>query len=147
METNDIINNNKLIAEFMNIDADVSDYLEYISSKCEIKKRIGVDIVKEHLDIVDFKFHSSWDWLMPVVQRIMELYYDESEAPGYFTKEKSIEYQLGFYGKFRPITRAETYTHGNINILHKTVAEFIKWYNKNYDTKTKSVLSDKDIKK
>ena len=58
--------NNKLIAKFM--------HLELISNKeYEIKRR---DMIKQDiaydlpLTLDELKYHSSWDWLMPVVMKI-----------------------------------------------------------------------------
>ena len=58
--------NNKLIAQFM--------HLELISNKeYETKRR---DMIKQDiaynlpLTLDDLKYHSSWDWLMPVVMKI-----------------------------------------------------------------------------
>ncbi len=45
--------NNKLIAEFMNVD--------------------HVDIDQAYEDYGELKYHTSWDWLMPVVEKIESL--------------------------------------------------------------------------
>ena len=50
------MNDNKLIAEFMGLV--VSDSDNYTS---ELHTNVDVDL----------KYHTSWDWLMPVVEKIM----------------------------------------------------------------------------
>lgn len=82
-----------------------------------------------------FQFHNSWDWLMPVVEKI--------ESLGYFTKiysyatgaeiescmdimsyNKDENYKsLYLFGKF-------TYDESKIIAIFNSVVEFIKWYNK-----------------
>jgi len=58
--------NNKLIAEFM--------HLELISNKEYVIKRR--DMIRQDIaynlpfTLDDLKYHSSWDWLMPVVMKI-----------------------------------------------------------------------------
>lgn len=59
--------NNKLIAEFMELQ--INSYGDY-----NIDKEImGFDMIV--CSLTDTKFHTSWDWLMPVAQKI----YDEKE--------------------------------------------------------------------
>ena len=104
--------NNKLIAEFMgypNIahDEDKRDYLE--------------DCVK---------YHKSWDWLMPVVEKIE---YIESITHGNQFQVIIREEEVGIYDK-------HTQTHivyipadgeSKLTNTHKAVVEFIKEYNQN----------------
>ncbi len=63
--------NNKLIAEFMGMITSEND-----SSMMIFKTPNGNDII--YLD--ELKYHTSWDWLMPVVYKILWLedYEDES---------------------------------------------------------------------
>lgn len=53
--------NNKLIAEFMGMTCDDND-----KSMMIVKTTQGNDII--YLD--ELKYHTSWDWLMPVVIKI-----------------------------------------------------------------------------
>jgi hypothetical protein len=34
-------------------------------------------ITGEYIDPVDFKYHQSWDWLMPVIEKISKIYYED----------------------------------------------------------------------
>lgn len=95
---------NKLIAEFMG---------EAPNPMCESIKKDGY---------THCKYHSSWDWLMPVVIKINSLNY----------KIAVIHY---FHGHSYEISKANikhTYPHNEaLHGLYKTVVEFIQWYNEN----------------
>jgi len=89
---------NKLIAEFMGYpkvanDEDKRDYLE--------------DCVK---------YHTSWDWLMPVVRKIVKICCNENEDAFASDEYTSI---------------LETIPLARIEDSYKVVVEFIKWYNQN----------------
>ena len=96
----DVIENNKLIAEFMMFET-VGD-LHLIP----FDNTDNDTYLPEHM-----KFHSSWDWLMPVISKITR---DESLIEN--------EYRESIM---------DTVPYGSIEDTHKTVVEFIKWYNEN----------------
>jgi hypothetical protein len=56
------------------------------------------------------KYHTSWDWLMPVVEKI-----------------KDVQISEGWSNK-QPVINA--LSDVNITILWKAVVQFIQWYNK-----------------
>jgi hypothetical protein len=85
------MNDNKLIAEFMGYDISTS-------------LRDGVECV-EYADnniraLSDTHYHTSWDWLMPVVEKIY-----------------SLDADIDFFGSI------------NFEATYKEVLEFIKEYN------------------
>ena len=86
--------NNKLIAEFMEVHEIMHDeYSEY-------------DFADNTLDVVhedDLQYHSSWDWLMPVIQKCRQ--------------ENRLEY---FDRVYYAIEECD------INVTYKAVVEFIK---------------------
>lgn len=105
METKEITENNKLIAEFME-----SKNYQAIDSK----KYFCIEhpsVIYFNRDCKSCKFHSSWDWLMPVVQKTMQT---DMHSEG-------IENLLD----------AMTSAFHNVSIdeLYKAVIEFINWYN------------------
>lgn len=87
--------NNKLIAEFMGLV--VSDRDNYTS---ELHTNVDADL----------KYHTSWDWLMPVVDKILDIsFQDEGDAEDFYSIRDCMP---------------------DINHTYKAVVEFIKQYNK-----------------
>ena len=108
----EIIENNKLIAEFM--------------GNRNFKKDGSYEtFIGEHIDtdngwVTEFlshtKYHKSWDWLIPVVKKIEKL----------MTNWNKPNYENGYsvwMNKFR-------YAFWDINCLYEYIVDFIKWYNK-----------------
>ena len=92
------MNNNKLIAEFMSVDCvDVDTYLE--NNK-------------------ELQYHTSWDWLMPVVEKI--------ESLGYWVNRNDGDITISNKSDMVVITPMSS---GGIDMMYKAVVEFIKEYN------------------
>lgn len=97
-----IIENNKLIAEFMGYDPiTLADY----------DNHGFLNDLMMIVDITDCRYSNSWDWLMPVVGRIVQ---DES-----FIEVHAREYLMDIV----PYCRLED--------TYNAVIEFIKWFNLN----------------
>ena len=121
MTTQEILEGNKLIAEYMG--AKRKEYS--ITNREHYLFRDGRKYLTENLI-----FHSSWDWLMPVVEKIESLPTD---------KENGEEFQFSITGDGIAITQ---YDDGSgiiasrVNYLGKSkleftfevVVEFIKWH-------------------
>ncbi len=119
--------NNRLIAEFMGgqrvlLDKDVYNMPTH-NSLC-----YGVN---------ELKYHTSWDWLMPVVERIRSVTsYDrdrfgtEVVIYGNKTSIKSGGYGEKEHGKlfFNRTIRGK---YNSKEHTYEAVVEYIKWYNKN----------------
>tara|TARA_R100000773_G_scaffold19589_1_gene17598 strand:- start:852 stop:1127 length:276 start_codon:yes stop_codon:yes gene_type:complete len=88
----ELTNNNKLIAEFMNH--------EY---RCDAHGNT---------------YHNSWDWLMPVVERI--------ESLGYWVNRNDGDVTI--YNK-NDIVVITPMSSGGIDMMYKAVIEFINQYN------------------
>ena len=100
METKE---NNKLIAEFMGISIDGEfAYIEDEGSPLE-----------EVMPINKFNYHSSWDWLMPVVVECFERF-GETDTIDYMRLNDSL-------------------LEANIDSLYKAVVKCINEYNKTND--------------
>jgi len=107
---------NKLIAEFMGWEkAGPGIPTGYFNSH------------NDYFDYEDLQFHSSWDWLMPVIVKIaddtaFELVsgYDYS----YWNNmgHKAMDKEFGGYGN-------------GIEAIHEAVVEFIKWHNEQHKDK------------
>lgn len=105
MTNEELLEGNKLIAMFMG------------AKKMVIKNKLYLngeplftiyDVPGHGSRVDDFKYHLSWDWLMPVVMRIRDMRIDD------FTKKKPL---------MQFVARLEF-----VNIYKETV-EFIKWHN------------------
>lgn len=99
------IEKNKLIAEFMGY-----KYMKWIDVEAyQIPFKSNVNVIPELLE-----FHSSWDWLMPVVVKCFDVYD--------FTEELNSNHQFRLNDALIAI---------NLEHLYDVVVEFIIWYNQN----------------
>lgn len=89
----------KLIAEFLGLDVLYGNKVSHKSTKTGL--------------VTTMKYHTSWDWLMPVVKQIKNL---NREYKRHYNHIDKIDQAL---------------IDVNINKLFEIVVEFIKWYNKN----------------
>jgi hypothetical protein len=120
---------NKLIAEFMGIELDTESY------RCGSKMTYEDWLI--HSTQKNMRFHESWDWLMPVVEKIEEIAIDDTNL---IVKEHRFEFDMGY-------TQCKIYDHNGVfeviygdmgsKLLstYQAVVEFIKTYN-NGDART-----------
>lgn len=104
--------NNRLIAEFMGGTINSSETLIDIGNTINCGKSIynrNGAMQVGLWPINDLRYHESWDWLMPVVNKIN----NTGTADGIL------------YDLFNAIKNVD------IEKAHKEVVTFIKWYNKN----------------
>lgn len=107
---------NKMIAEFLGIIPNVFDKEQYISSKWPNKL---------YAKPYEMEYHTSWDWLMQVVEKIERLGYDSricgNNSDG------------GFLCDFVDAENNETacaVSYGSkIEAVYSAVTDFITWYN------------------
>lgn len=117
-----ITEGNKLIAEFMGWKIQ-----DRVFGYC--KNPITLDWEKP-----DFKYHSSWGWLMPVVEKIEIGLLEEfrvvilEDECTIHAKTVNMELQI----EFECIT--EAYETSKKEAVFIAVVEFIKWYNQNKQT-------------
>ncbi len=114
MKTEEIIEGNKLIAEFMGY--------KFTAGDCVID-----DVRATTMPISDWgKYHSSWNWLMTVVEKIESI----SDNP-------CIQFEIMICMNVCQIQSEEEIDIANVDSTTKikavwlAVIEFIKWYNKN----------------
>lgn len=112
MEPNEIIAGNMLIAEFMGAMVLGEDNSWY-NNVPEYSHRIHIESIE---------YHISWDWLMPVVEKI--------EALGYNFEIRRSTVEISEYAQEGRVLMLE---HGSnkIGITYKMVIKFITWYNQN----------------
>ena len=112
MSEQEIIEGNKLIAEFMGIRITKSKY------GCNHPL-----VTCSYPDYSNLKYHSSWDWLMPVVSKIGKMY--EDLVKNAYKTKTTISYDIdSTYADV--ICRNVTIDIGH---LFERVVAFIKWYN------------------
>ena len=108
---------NKLIAEFMGFTKDSKDL--YLIDDYNLR---GEDEYQATY-VSEMKFHTSWDWLMPVVEKIGYLAhnYGDGEIVDYFQGEPTFDIWFSGYGNICINT--------DISGVYETLVGFIKWYN------------------
>lgn len=107
-----MVKDNKLIAEFMGLDTTDGVYYNHIVKEID-KHNSTISLKKERCksELTHFillKYHTSWDWLMPVVQKCLDVSNDDN-----------IE---DFYSIQNVVPNSEA--------TYKAVVEFIKQLNK-----------------
>ena len=122
-----IVENNKLIAEFMGVLSNTTYY--YIPQFAEwqpIKYTNEFEEV-EHFSLEEMKFHSSWNWLMPVVEKIediedidVNILTNGTKIYKWRTKEVIVD------------NSADISFDNKIEHTYIAVVEFIKWYNEQH---------------
>ncbi len=98
---------NKLIAEFMDL------------------KSTGLSIYKES----DYKYHKSWDWLMPVIDKIENFIFDENNS--YNVTIGSTNYCVIQDSNGDTIEIIKDNGNSKLDTTYQAVVEFIKQNNKN----------------
>ncbi len=111
---------NKLIAEFMGLETPDGCYFEYITKEGERSKAT-------HFILLEY--HTSWDWLMPVVDKIESI---DIEGRCYTI---AIEFDEATVWEFTPYEDAKrkinAFSYTKREATYKAVVEFINQYNKN----------------
>lgn len=135
MTKEEIIQNNKMIAEFMG-------YRYYPHPD----KEPGWRKEKGHLKLSGYylarshnglKYHQSWGWIMPVVEKIESIYDDHHGFFGVFISGNSCTIQGTNINKAIAPDSAYGYVYYNNNVdenkfmaTYKSVVDFIIWYKK-----------------
>ena len=96
MNKEEIIEGNKLIAEFM-----------------------GTKVKPDGYFIKDYLYHSSWDWLMPVLRKIKD-YLNNMERPSKNHCCKGDMIEIDIQCRLWEVDIEKTHHH---------VVEFLQWYN------------------
>jgi hypothetical protein len=126
MKREEILNGNKLIAEFLNVKPNnYGDYEMY-----GVVEVIEDGENNQHFfRPQDMLFHSSWDWFMPVVDKIESIIFDENNS--YNVTIGSTNYCVIQDANGDTIEIVEDSGNTKLETVYKAVVEFIKWYNEN----------------
>jgi len=114
----EILDNNKLIRDFMGV-----NYSKGVLGDSRIYFKIKVAYMDDEIISAeeDFRYHISWDWLMPVVDKI----------------ENDCSHEVVVFGDHCHINQGDTHDMGYSSkgskkeSTYQAVIEFIKWYNVN----------------
>jgi len=109
-QENELLENNKLIAEFMGNKAKDGVYVYQAGHQMPKHNFPNIAWTIREASLL---YHTSWDWLMLVVEKIGKLEDDNSDMQTYARYE---------YVTKLPITASR-------EVVYKAVVKFIKWYN------------------
>ncbi len=123
MKEEEIVESNKLIAEFMGIELFSNNTFTEALLICSaldlpVNPCTHFNNTQETVYLNEFKFNKSWDWLLPVISKIEEL--------GYLVTMVGFNcYIDGDNFAFR------SKTYNKLQSAFETIIEFITWYNLN----------------
>ena len=130
MKNDDIIENNKLIAEFLGWEK--SEMKLFVPTVSTVYRTIeyynGEKVVGSFTHPSSMKFHKSWDWLMPIVEKVESMKYVVTITQNICTIKASV------MGDTTLITRQTgNYSTPDTKIYNTWLAliDFIKWYKEN----------------
>ena len=118
--------NNKLIADFMGIDTFHHEVFGWYSNEEEHQSEEGKS--------TPLAYNWSWDWLMPVVEKIESINETDTSYGNLvditttyvrITRKK----ENTIYGEPTIVIDRKTVAVSKIDAVYKAVIEFIKWYN------------------
>lgn len=138
MKNEEIVEGNKLIAEFMCMKNDDGTFYVNIYGGFPEGTLHFINLpINYHWPMNGFdshKWNSSWDWLMPVVEKIEHLYEDKHTLPRFEINShhstfdiKDFECVCGSYSS----SPEKVKFNSKIEATWHVVVEFIKWYNDN----------------
>jgi hypothetical protein len=111
---------NRMIAEFMGYkyrnDLEINGwYLDYI-------------LIHETRSHWTLKFHTSWDWLMPVVEKIEDEGFNVI-INKYVCKVEKVAFFKTVTVAYKEVADTESQT--KLEAVYSAVVSFLKWYNEN----------------
>lgn len=132
--------NNKIIAEFMGLNKTkmffnlkTGNYVKKETDDCDIKV---VDVyLKNNKPIVNFYYHSDWNWLMEVVEKIESIKDSYHGRFGVYISSNSCTIQSTNFRPDKPIPNPPHYydnivLNTKIESVYYSVINFINFYNK-----------------
>src|SRR5689334_9765065 len=112
---------NKLIAEFMG--ASIDRYPEHLPDGTYF-----VGPWESNMPL--FLYHSSWDWLMPVVDKIEGLFPNEKKLNVVnICTDRTEIITCWLQEKFNEIVVEDNGSEQKIDFTYRAVVQFIQWYN------------------
>ena len=119
--------NNKLIAEFLDWEFDdLSETFETPFLKLVEPQAFGDEQFSSKLQDFELEFHSDWNWLMSVVEKIENLQ-DENNCAIYNVQIEQCFVEIIINHTSETIVEVDS--NSKIEAVYKACVEFIKWYN------------------
>ena len=141
MTNQEIIEGNRLIAEFCGAKLGKDGKCEFV--KIDTNKNGSKTLLPDNYKfphwtfafswINDLKYHSSWDWLMPVVEKIESIKDDyHGKFQVFINSNQCVIQSINIFKKRKNDYYFNEYTLGSkIESTYMAVVKFIEWYNKN----------------
>lgn len=125
--------NNKIIAEFMGLDETkmffnlkTGNYVKKETDDCDIK---AVDVyLKNNKPITNFYYHSDWNWLMEVVEKIEGLGFKVNIFG--FNADLKTHYIIIYNSENGTISVVNEQGLTKIKAVYNACIAFINWHNK-----------------
>jgi len=124
MTTQEIIEGNKLIAEFMAVKNEISD-IYYLPQFGHYFNCYGHLEYNECFRLDELKYHSFWDWLMPVVEKIDKIGFNVQIG------RISVNISRILDGENTIIGLVCGDIDKKLELVFSACVNFIKWYNQN----------------
>ncbi len=130
MTQEEIIDSNKMIAEFMGENQLIDNTLGFTYWTFDEKLTEIIDDLMLGPNWVggNFKFHKSWSWLMPVVEKIETFIFENDEYYNFNILGGCYVTIISSHGN-ELVTSDEG--QSKLECVWLAVIEFIKWYNEN----------------
>ena len=125
MTNQEILENNKLIAKFMGWN-EHPKYNTYVINLDPKRKTPYWSNINYEGSLDDFNYHSSWDWLMQVIEKIEEMV-DKNDTH-YNVLSSRTSLLISTHSNPEYIVN---YNENKLKAHWLTIVEFIKWYNQN----------------
>lgn len=141
MKQEEINKGNRLIAEFIQlkfivrekdtwINTSTSDYGAQSGHTERQGKWYYGQMIKDKVHESDLKYHSSWDWLMPVVEKINSICSKHGQELSNHSKDQQhLPNQLDNPLHWKSWSYHNVSLSTNIERVWLAVTEFIKWHN------------------
>lgn len=114
MKENEIIEGNKMIAEFVG-------YVEVDGIKFDLPHN------RDHAH--EYEYHSSWDWLMPVVEKIENKQLCSVCIKSKGTRIRVFNFETLDGTIFEAYPKNNTQDATKLSVTYSAVIRFIEWYN------------------
>ena len=124
-----IVENNKLIAEFLDWEFDdLSETFETPFLKLVEPQAFGDEQFSCKLQDFELEFHNDWNWLMKVVDKIESFVFDDNNS--FNVTIGATNYCVIQDSNGEIYENIEDSEETKLLTVYKAIIKFIKWYNK-----------------